>query len=302
MTPRALRIKNPKKGFETQGRRIAQKLDPGVRLFEYWQFLNAYCDLSSDEGLTLLENHLVDMTRRINAGMKQKELEELDNDLQDMSLGNQAGDGSNHLSNVPSSSTSDPLSPMSQLSEHLGKLQLTSPLPPPTSNSNISSGQEEQDVNGNNHGEGSDNLENNAEDGATVPYERFESVPSQVGSDDQEENSDNNKLGQSGDPDSDDEDQSSFLTAEEGVWIFLTGSEPCCTDQQVFDLLRDLPGLDAEKYPKVLEWRDLVGNCFSEQERLDWGSQKATASRGGRNSRRNFIAVPKLSFHDFLTD
>ena len=47
---------------ERVGREVARN-HRGAALFEYWPFLDAYCDLASDEGLRLLDNHLHDEAR-----------------------------------------------------------------------------------------------------------------------------------------------------------------------------------------------------------------------------------------------
>ena len=115
------------------------------------------------------------------------------------------------------------------------------------------------------------------------------------------------------DEDDDEDDNASFRTAEEGVWVFLTGSDPCSADQQVFTLLQDLE-LDAQRFPYVMEWRDLVSNSFCEEERRAWGregekrsisSNAAAAAKnlfnnkttrtGAAGDRGDFIRVPKLT-------
>ena len=105
-TPRALKLTDPAKGLERQGRKVARSLNTSQ--FEYWDFLDSYCDLSSAEGLQLLDNHLYDMARRINEE-RQREVEDDYQDEGDVLNGN------------------DILSPMSQLARDLGDLRLSSP-------------------------------------------------------------------------------------------------------------------------------------------------------------------------------
>ena len=126
-TPRALRLTDPSKGLERQGRKVARSLNTSQ--FEYWEFLDAYCDLSSAEGLQLLDNHLYDVSRRINEE-RQREVEESDEE----------GDALN--------GNGDVLSPMSQLARDLGDLRLSSP---PSAQRN-----DQDEDNGNNVGAESD--------------------------------------------------------------------------------------------------------------------------------------------------
>ena len=51
-----LRLKDPEKGLEKEGRDLARKYSS--TLIEYWDFLETYCDLTSDHGLRLLDNYL----------------------------------------------------------------------------------------------------------------------------------------------------------------------------------------------------------------------------------------------------
>jgi len=108
-TPRALRLTDPAKGLERQGRKVARSLNTSQ--FEYWEFLDAYCDLSSAEGLQLLDNHLYDIARKMSEE-RQREVEDSDDE----------GDVRN--GNVPNENV---MSPMSQLARDLGELRLSSP-------------------------------------------------------------------------------------------------------------------------------------------------------------------------------
>ena len=51
-----LRLKDPKKGLEKEGRTLALKYNSSM--IEYWSFLDTYCDLTTDHGLKLLDSYL----------------------------------------------------------------------------------------------------------------------------------------------------------------------------------------------------------------------------------------------------
>ncbi|TRY75457.1 hypothetical protein TCAL_07107 [Tigriopus californicus] len=106
-TPKALKLSNPERAFEIQGRKLAQEFE--AHLYEYWDFLGDYCDLGSPEGLAMFDNHLYDMSRKLEAQKKREQaqiLQDLDQDL------------------------SSALSPVSQLARDLESLRLKSPSNP----------------------------------------------------------------------------------------------------------------------------------------------------------------------------
>ncbi|CAG9832251.1 unnamed protein product [Diabrotica balteata] len=67
----SLKFKDPKKGLERIGKRLANKFD--VNWKEYWPFLDCFIDISSEKGLKLLDAYLSDKYAILN----QSVLEEL---------------------------------------------------------------------------------------------------------------------------------------------------------------------------------------------------------------------------------
>ena len=53
---KAIRLKDPDKGLEKQGRDLARKYNS--KMIEYWDFLDTYCDLTTKSGLAILDNYL----------------------------------------------------------------------------------------------------------------------------------------------------------------------------------------------------------------------------------------------------
>ena len=51
-----MRLKDPIKGIEKEGRTLARKYNSSM--IEYWSFLETYCDLTTDQGLKQLDNYL----------------------------------------------------------------------------------------------------------------------------------------------------------------------------------------------------------------------------------------------------
>lgn len=59
-----LRFKDPDKGLERIGKKLAKKYD--VNWKEYWPFLGSFIDISSEEGLNLFESHLANRYAILN--------------------------------------------------------------------------------------------------------------------------------------------------------------------------------------------------------------------------------------------
>ena len=71
-----MRLKDPEKGLEKEGRSLAHKYNSAI--IEYWNFLGTYCDLTSENGLTQLDEYLhekmecrVCMTPKSNSAMEE---------------------------------------------------------------------------------------------------------------------------------------------------------------------------------------------------------------------------------------
>ncbi|KAJ8919319.1 hypothetical protein NQ315_003903 [Exocentrus adspersus] len=89
----ALRFKDPQKGLERIGKKLANKFE--VNWKEYWPFLDSFVDITSEEGLKLLEDYL----KSQYTALSKSYMEVMKNDSPDSS----------------ESSKSDPLSPISDL-------------------------------------------------------------------------------------------------------------------------------------------------------------------------------------------
>jgi hypothetical protein len=70
------RLKDPEKGLEKEGRSLAHRYSSSI--IEYWNFLGTYCDLTSENGLTQLDEYLhekmecrVCMTPKSNSAMEE---------------------------------------------------------------------------------------------------------------------------------------------------------------------------------------------------------------------------------------
>lgn len=63
----SLRYKDPEKGLERIGKTLANKYD--VNWKEYWPFLGSFVDISSDEGLSLLESYLSNRYDILNSSL-----------------------------------------------------------------------------------------------------------------------------------------------------------------------------------------------------------------------------------------
>ncbi len=118
-TPRSLKLTDPEKGLERQGRKVAREHNSS--LFEYWEFLDSYCDLSSTDGLRMLDNHLHDTATSIRQA-------EVDDSDEDQLNGNNFTPASSDPDNVV-------LSPLSQLVNDMDRLKISStPVDAPTDN------------------------------------------------------------------------------------------------------------------------------------------------------------------------
>lgn len=56
------KLSDPFKALEKKGRPLSLKYQSC--LLEYWDFLNCYCDLRTEDGLSLLDNYLHDGLKR----------------------------------------------------------------------------------------------------------------------------------------------------------------------------------------------------------------------------------------------
>ncbi|KAG5889275.1 hypothetical protein JTB14_007037 [Gonioctena quinquepunctata] len=90
----SLRFKDPRKGLERIGKRLANEYD--VNWKEYWPFLGSFVDIASEEGLDQLENYLSDQCAVVNDSWMEESKK-----------------------SMPELNVTDPLSPASSKSERI---------------------------------------------------------------------------------------------------------------------------------------------------------------------------------------
>jgi hypothetical protein len=265
-----MRLTDPDKGLERQGRQLAKKF--GTNLVEYWSFLDAYCDLSTSEGLQMLECHLQNKCQSLAKSRQEALIEDLESDLANLDLGHDK-DGS-FLSSAGGNKNYE-----IQDRKDLGVIDLLKCT-------------------------GQDNLNtanNNVLDAKTIQppisqYVIWNQPRNQFNDSLLSDSSLSNPHQRSNSTSSSDSflsamssinDDDSVLTAEEGSWVYIEGDRPSKTDVQVFNIL-DGSDIDSRKFPGIYTWKSLmVSTPIS--ERSQWKQERKQQDKN---------IIPTLNFDD----
>ena len=258
----AIRLSDTRKGLERQGRELAKKI-ASARMIEYWDFLDAYCDLSSDQGLELLDHHLREMSERKWTVSDARE----DHDGSFLSLSGLAkgfagltiGDDQENEENQSPNEDRNPV-------PNLNALNLNE-------RSEICCDNDSRNDHVIPNGAGDNNLSPDTiwnRPRITVGYQESPLVDD-AHYRDNDDNDDETSLA-SGDSfhtvaSSFTSDDDSILTAEEGQWIYLMGNEPCETDRDVYRIIKDV-NFDGSCYPYLSVWKDLMSTVTHEEQAL----------------------------------
>lgn len=307
MEERLVRLSDPVKGIERQGRSLVKTCTTSANLIEYWEFLDTYCDLSTPLGMELLDEHLKSMSERC---FEQKEQRPNQMDLEESFT-------------------------MSRLASAFGGLQLAE-----DQAMNITSSLDNLNLGGNRN----DNVGiHQAEQDQQLQEQEQKSVSSSYN----ETTAENPCLGQGSPPrkdlinnnlspeaiwhrprisviatsppigmdsperglinEDDDEDGASscsfhtvasslpdsLMTAEEGEWVYIQGIAPTRVDHQVYQIIRDVD-VPKHVYPYLAIWKDLMSTLpddnFTNQQAEHGSHVGGTRNQGGST------LVPKKLF------
>ncbi len=299
-----LRLQDPEKGLERQGRDLAKKYNTSLK--EFWPFLDSYCDLSSKEGLQLLENHLHDQS------VQDRDLDQspengrsfCNNAVDDDSLGNLASDMANL--NLANKTGEDSVVNDEEPRDNNN----SSPKPKDVSMSVLNNKMSLADIsNGNNNADAS------MTDGEPLSESTLWLKPRLNNSDLGDSSLDNSNYNQfrsrrsSGASsyksaltsfeeydDEEDEDDASVLTADEGSWIYMEGPVPSKTDLQVFSALEEQE-VDPVKYPNLYVWKNKVATT-PEVDRKTWRRNRVIAGNSASRRGKANVQPNRLVFDE----
>ena len=264
-----LRLTDPDKGLERQGRELARKYR--TQLIEFWPFLDAYCDISSEEGLQLFENYLQEREQN-------NKLKDLSDHLADNTM---MGDIEAGFANLKLNSSS----PLKKDDSQVHDQKLNSGLMDLIEDSKVIPkipDSEESDQK------------------TSTPLSNFaiwnQARLQQKPSDNSSILSDNPSLHRSMSSSSTDSFASavsslneSVFSAEEGSWNYIKGSQPCQFDEQVYQAIKDCE-IDVVKFPRIHTWKCLIESS-APQDRSHWRKHKG-------ESCRKVLKIPQMSFDD----
>ena len=273
-----IRLSDPDKGLERQGRDLAKKF--GTQMVEYWPFLDTYCDITSDDGLQILENHLLQQYDHVRGA---EEEDKYHTDFMDELESNMANLNLNVSQNMSTSSAENNENNGDDLNGNPGSdgglLDLLS-------SSNQS--QEEQSTIHDNiiwHKNNDNNCtENTFKKETLTHFERWNQP--------RETTTSTNNCLNSNDSMIDDQfheksslsnssscssfvsamsslDESIYSAEDFGSWIYIEGpNRPTKTDLQVYEALSDC-AINPSKYPRIHTWKCSIESS-TDQERKQW--------------------------------
>ena len=258
-----LRRKDPEKGLEKQGRELAKKYQ--TSLCEFWPFLQAYCDITSNEGLELLEDFLENQT--LNNKVKENEnlnMSDIASQLEKLNLN--SNKNAFDLKEVEKSLD------LNSNPKELGVMKLLEDknLQPKLSQNPIPSGDEKP------------NLSNHFIWNQPRRQNRFTSDEDSV---DLSQNLAESFSSGSSFESAVESLTESLYSAEEGSWIYIGGDSPDQYDLQVYEALCEL---DVSKYPRIHTWKCLM-ETYDDAEKQEWSKTPVKSKK---------LIIPKLSYDD----
>ncbi|KAJ8963939.1 hypothetical protein NQ314_005270 [Rhamnusium bicolor] len=237
----ALRFKDPQKGLERIGKQLANKYE--VNWKEYWPFLDSFIDISSEEGLKLLENYL--SNRYITVSKSFTEDKE----------------------KSPELSRSDPLSPISNLCAAFSACHLND-----SSRSQILGGSQKSDTDSIVYIDKACQVFANLRNGVSLPVNHNQI---ELSSDDDCDNEEFYTPPSSPSLLENSESEDEFNDTELPKYdVFIEGDYPTKLDCEVFNALNYSECiLDSKKYPNIYSWYHNV-SLYPVSERQSWTSSK----------------------------
>lgn len=262
----ATRLSDPDKGLEKQGRQLAKSFN--TSMIEFWGFLDTYCDITTDEGLQLLENHL-----------QTQELSKRSIHVQDQSVLSVGDIADQFAAKLNMNDNLDINSPVKKIKD-----------------SNQNSLGVLDDIKQNNYAPlpASTPGDNSLQDKSLSKFVIWNQARGPKTSNDSslgEISFNNQQLSPSS-------SQSSFASAfssmsedfdsaEEGSWVYIEGEEPTKYDDQVYQAIKDI---DVSAYPAINTWKCLMEST-TPAERKKW-----TKAKSG-DGKKSYIKT-KLTFDD----
>ena len=270
-----IRLSDPDKGLERQGRDLAKKF--GTQIKEFWPFLDAFCDITSEDGLRMLENHLHEQTVKIGQKQQKDLIDDLEFDLANLNLAEKSleesviSDHKSHDDATNANEDNDLGLTNFLKNEDRNNTKSTSIWSENNRVENISSNELSHWDRWNRPRDDCNNDSLNLSDNIVI-FQRSVSSDS--------ENSSFVSAVSSLDE--------SIFSAEEGSWIYINGSQPSKIDLHVYEALSQCI-INPRKYPNIHTWKCLIDSTTI-QERKHWAKE--------RKNRKPFSTIPKILFTD----